>query len=87
MMYKWKRCFCYYIDSLSDDIVSMLKEYAENSRYKQYEVVDEIKELYNLQFQPNLDNDIDKEKVIEIVKAYYNKMRKCKKISVSTHEV
>ncbi len=26
MMYKWERCFCYYIDSLSDDIVSMLKD-------------------------------------------------------------
>ena len=50
-------------------------------------MVDEIKELYNLQFQNNPDNDIDKEKVIEIVKAYYNKMRKCKKISVNTCEV
>ena len=87
MMYKWERCFCYYIDSLSDDIVSMLKEYAKNSRYKQYEVVDEIKELYNLQFQNNPDNDIDKEKVMEIVKAYYTKIRKCKKIFVNTYEV
>ena len=26
MIYKWERCFCYYIDSLSDDIVSMLKD-------------------------------------------------------------
>lgn len=50
-------------------------------------MVDEIKELYNLQFQANLDNDIDKEKVIEIVKAYCNKMRKCKKISVNTYAI
>ena len=50
-------------------------------------MVDEIKELYNLQFQNNSDNNIDKEKVIEIVKAYYNKMRKCKKISVNTYGV
>ena len=42
---------------------------------------------YNLQFQNNPDNDIDKEKVIEIVKAYYAKVRKCKKISVNTCEV
>lgn len=64
-----------------------IKEYAENSRYKQDEVVDEIKELYSLQFQNNPDNNIDKEKVIEIVKAYYNKMRKWNKIFVNTYEV
>lgn len=64
-----------------------IKEYAENSRYKQDEVVGEIKELYNLQLQDNPNNNIDKEKVIEVVKAYYNKMRKCKKIFVNTYEV
>lgn len=26
MIYKWEGCFCYYIDSLSDDIVSRLKD-------------------------------------------------------------
>ena len=69
---------------LSDEY---MKEYAENSRYKQYGAVDEIKELYSLQFQVNPDNDIDKEKVMEIVKAYYTKIRKCKKIFVNTYAV
>lgn len=64
-----------------------IKEYAENSRHKQDEVVDEIKELYNLQLQDNPDNNIDKEKVIEVIKAYYNKMRRYKKIFVNTYEV
>ena len=64
-----------------------IKEYTENSRHKQNEVVDEIRELYKLQFQDNPDNNICKEKVIELVKEYYKKMRKGKNIFVNIYEI
>lgn len=64
-----------------------LKEYAENNYHKIEEIVDELKELYNLQVQDSPDNIIDKDKVIEVVKKYYTKMRKGKKIFVNTYEI
>lgn len=64
-----------------------LKEYAENNYHKIEEVVDELKELYSLQFQDNPDNIIDRDKVIEVVKKYYIKGGNRKKIIVNTYEI